>query len=210
MKQVFTLAFILFVFSLKAQYTTYEISNVGSIDISDEMELQGGDYRKVSEKVFDKVSNKIGYDIDFHNRIVFQPKGINTFDTLKESYARIIIQTEYGEFEPLTSVKPKVSVEEIRELEVAIKEEIVKSFKGTALKLVQFYGVSFEKINNQVALKSSYTRRLGDNPLVRVDSYIFENNDRMHTFILSYRIEHEHLWKDKLQYALHSFKIIKQ
>lgn len=193
--------------SVKAQYTTYTIENVGSISITDEMELQGGSYR---EKVNDFLHSFSEYNIGYEDRIVFQPNGINSYDKLNQTYARIIIETEYGYFDTLTSTKPVVSVKEMRELNTMFKNQLIQGFKGTQLSLVEFYGVSLEKINNQVSLKISYTRRLNDNPLVRVDMYKFQNKDRMHTLTLSYRIDHQHRWKDKLTYSLNSFKIFKQ
>lgn len=209
MKKIIILICLTCFFVLKGQYSTYAITNVGFISISDEMELQSGDYRNLSEKVQQYVAKTKGYILDFQNRFVFQPKGINSLENLN-SYARIIIETEFGNYNYLSSIKPTISAQEMRELNSIIKSQTIESFRGTQIKLLNFYGANFEKINNQVALKVSYTRQFANNSPVRVDVYKFENRDRLHTITLSYRIEQENFWKEKLKSALNSFKIIKQ
>lgn len=207
MKKLFLLVVLCISASIKAQYTTYSMAGFGSISVSDDMELQGGDYQKMSKEFHRELSDKIGYEIDFENKIVFQPNGRNSFQNLKKNYARIIILTEFGEFEPLTNVKPIVSVEEIRAIEEELKNQLIRDFKSISMTLVNFFGVSIEKINNQIALKYSYTRRLGNNPLVKVDVYVFQNKDRKHEIYFSYRVQDKHLWENKFKHTLNNIKI---
>lgn len=91
-----------------------------------------------------------------------------------------------------------------------MKQNIIDTFKGTGLKMIDYYGASFQKINNQIALKISYTRRLFSNPPVRVDIYLFENKDRLHRVTLSYRLSDRKLWKSKLEYMLNSLNFYRR
>lgn len=204
MRRILFVFLYFFVNIIQAQYTTYTIEEVGSIAITDDLELQGGNYKEMVDSYLNSIH------INFDSRVVFQPKGLNTLEKEVNSYCRIIIETLYGDYEPLSSKVPKVSVNELRELSEAMKQGLIQSFEGTSLQLINFYGSTIVKVNNQVAIKTSYTRRLGNNAPVRVDVYHFQNRDRMHSLTLSYRIEDAALWKEKLSYSLNSFKIDKQ
>lgn len=204
MKKILLIALCLISLSIKAQYTTYTIDEVGSISVTDDLELQGGNYKEMVDSYLNS------RHINFDSRVVFQPKGLNALDKEVNSYCRIIIETLYGDYEPLYSKIPQVSVNELRELSATMKQSLIQGFAGTSLQLINFYGSTIVKVNNQVAIKTSYTRRLGDNAPVRVDVYHFQNRDRMHSLTLSYRIEDAALWKEKLSHSLNSFKIDKQ
>lgn len=204
MKKILLITLCFISLSIKAQYTTYTIDEVGSISVTDDLELQGGNYKEMVDSYLNSIH------INFDSRVVFQPKGLNTLEKEVNSYCRIIIETLYGDYEPLSSKVPKVSVNELRELSTTMKQSLIQGFAGTSLQLINFYGSTIVKVNNQVAIKTSYTRRLGNNAPVRVDVYHFQNRDRMHSLTLSYRIEDAALWKEKLNHSLNSFKIDKQ
>lgn len=204
MRKIFLITLCFISLSIKAQYTTYTIEGVGSISVTDDLELQGGNYKKMIDSYLNS------RHINFDSRVVFQPKGLNALDKEINSYCRIIIETLYGDYEPLSSKVPKVSVGELRDLSAVMKQSLIEGFAGTSLQLINFFGSTIVNINNQVAIKTSYTRRLGDNAPVRVDVYHFQNRDRMHSLTLSYRIEDADLWKEKLSHSLNSFRIDKQ
>jgi hypothetical protein len=204
MKKILLITLFFISLSIKAQYTTYTIDEVGSISVTDDLELQGGNYKEMVDSYLNS------RHINFDSRVVFQPKGLNALDKEANSYCRIIIETLYGDYEPLYSKIPQVSVNELRGLSASMKQSLIEGFAGTSLQLINFFGSTIVKINNQVAIKTSYTRRLGDNAPVRVDVYHFQNRDRMHSLTLSYRIEDAALWKEKLSHSLNSFKIDKQ
>lgn len=204
MKKIFLITLCFISLSIKAQYTTYTIEGVGSISVTDDLELQGGNYKEMVDSYLNS------RHINFDSRVVFQPKGLNTLEKEVNSYCRIIIETLYGDYEPLSSKVPKVSVGELRDLSAVMKQSLIEGFAGTSLQLINFFGSTIVNINNQVAIKTSYTRRLGDNAPVRVDVYHFQNRDRMHSLTLSYRIEDVDLWKEKLSHSLNSFRIDKQ
>ena len=218
MKKILLITLCFISLSIKAQYTTYTIDEVGSISVTDDLELQGGNYKEMVDSYLNSRhinfnSRHINFDsrhINFDSRVVFQPKGLNALDKEVNNYCRIIIETLYGDYEPLYSKIPQVSVNELRGLSASMKQSLIEGFAGTSLQLINFFGSTIVKINNQVAIKTSYTRRLGDNAPVRVDVYHFQNRDRMHSLTLSYRIEDAALWKEKLSHSLNSFKIDKQ
>lgn len=44
-------------------------------------------------------------------------------------------------------------------------------------------------------------------PYVLVNMYLFQNNDRMHTLILSYRLSEKTYWENDFKKILKSFRI---
>jgi hypothetical protein len=197
------------VVSAQTTFENYLIKNLGYISIPSNMELQGGNYKKLAEEYQKQNSKKFGFEIS-DDRIVFQQKGLNSGDkTGFLSYARVILETtfgNYGDFEKLTtslSATPK----ELTEISAQLKEQTEESFTGTGLKLISWYGVQIVKVNNRTALKISYLRQLNDNPFVTVSMYQFHNNDRMHLLTMSYRQQDADTWKSLYTTILNSFKI---
>ena len=150
MKKILLIALCFISLSIKAQYTTYTIDEVGSISVTDDLELQGGNYKEMVDSYLNS------RHINFDSRVVFQPKGLNALDKEVNSYCRIIIETLYGDYEPLYSKIPQVSVNELRELSATMKQSLIQGFAGTSLQLINFYGSTIVKVNNQVAIKTSY------------------------------------------------------
>lgn len=60
-RKLFFILFVMECFVTYSQYTTYNLEGVGSISVSDEMELQTGDYRTIAKTNYDAFSKKIGY-----------------------------------------------------------------------------------------------------------------------------------------------------
>jgi len=187
----------------------YKLSNIGYISIPNKMEIQSGNYKKISEEYQKEMSEKFGFEVS-GNRIVFQQKGLNEFDKSGfSSYARVIIETDignYGDYEKLTT-NYSATQAELNELSREFKSQVQQSFYGTGLKLISWYGVSITKVNGRTALKISYLRQLNDNPYVVVNMYSFQNNDRMHRLTLSYRQSEEATWKALFTKILNSFTI---
>ena len=157
----------------------YKLNDVGYITIPEEMELQEGIYKKMAEEYI-----KL-YDFEIsENRVVFQQKGLNKFNQKGfQSYARIIIETEYGDFDKdifMTS-------QELKEANTIMRNSVYQNFKNTNLKLISWYGTSVTSINGKSALKVSYLRQLSSNPYVIVNMYIIPNGSKKHIITLSYR-----------------------
>lgn len=213
MKQIITLLTCVLIstisFSQSTDFENYRILQVGSISIPTNMEIQSGNYKKLSETYQKEMSKKYGYEVS-DNRIVFQQKGLNDLEKQGlASYVRVILETEignFGDFDKLTN-KLTATPQEISDISKELKSQMQQSFAGTGLKLITWYGVSIVTINGRTALKISYLRQLNDKPYVVVNMYRFQNNDRLHSLTLSYRQSEEATWKPLLSKIANSFTI---
>ena len=177
----------------------YKLNDVGDITIPEEMELQEGIYKKMVEENIKLYNFEIS-----ENRVVFQQKGLNKFNQKGfQSYARIIIETEYGDFDKdifMTS-------QELKEANTIMRNSVYQNFKNTNLKLISWYGTSVTSINGKSALKVSYLRQLSSNPYVIVNMYIIPNGSKKHIITLSYRQNEEKVGKPIYSKVLKSIKI---
>ena len=196
-------------FSQNVTFLEYKISEVGYISIPDNMEIQAGNFKKFAETYQKELGRKNGYEVS-DERIVFQPKGLNSLDKIAlASYARVILNTDignFGDYGKLTTTFTATPIE-LEELGEQIKSQIQQGMNGTGLKMISWYGIALSIINGKSALKISYTRQLNDHPIVVVKMYQFQNNDRMHTLTLSYRKDDESTWKPLFDKIVNSFII---
>ena len=216
MKTTATLLLSLFVNSVcysqtssKETIENYRLLNVGYISIPTIMEIQSGNYKKNAERVQKEAGKVFGYEVS-DNRVVFQQKGLNNMEQSGfATYARVILETDignFGDYEKITT-KFTATASELVEFSNEIKSQLLQSFSGTQLKLITWYGVSTVTINARTAVKISYLRQAADNPYVVVNIYRFQNNDRMHSLTLSYRQSDEVTWKPLFTNILSSFTI---
>lgn len=180
------------------------IKNVGNFDLPPTMEIQSGLYKEFSDE-----SRKIrGYDAP---TIIAQQKGLNDFG--KEGfakYSRVILETDIGTsgaYEKLNFDFSTIPQSEIAKLSNTYKEQYKQSFINTDFKIIEWFPLKIEKINGMSCIHICYKRQLSNNPLVIVNTYIFQNYDRMHTLTLSYRISETDYWKDDFALILKSFRI---
>ena len=191
------------------EFENYSLSGIGSISIPNTMELQSGKYKEIHDKLEVKVAEKFKYEIT-GNAIVFQQKGLNELEKKSfTSYARIMLDTDIGSPGDYQKATTKIAPtsNEIKELSSDLKTQVIDGFKGTQLKLIDWYGCSFVIINGKQCLKVSYKRQLGSNPEVHVDLYRFQNNDRMHTLTISYRVSDTETVKPIFTKVFNSFKL---
>lgn len=196
-------------FSQSTDFDNYRILEVGSISIPNNMEIQSGNYKKISEIYQKEISKKFGYEVS-DNRVVFQQKGVNDLDKQAlATYVRVILETDIGNFGDYEKLSTKLiaTPQEISDISKEYKTQMQQSFAGTGMKLITWYGVSIVTINGRTALKISYLRQLNDKPFVVVNMYRFQNNDRLHTLTLSYRQSDEATWKSLLTKIANSFII---
>lgn len=196
-------------FSQSTDFDNYRILEVGSISIPNNMEIQSGNYKKISEIYQKEISKKFGYEVS-DNRVVFQQKGVNDLDKQAlATYVRVILETDIGNFGDYEKLSTKLiaTPQEISDISKEFKTQMQQSFAGTGMKLITWYGVSIVTINGRTALKISYLRQLNDKPFVVVNMYRFQNNDRLHTLTLSYRQSDEATWKPLLTKIANSFII---
>jgi hypothetical protein len=182
------------------------IKNIGSFDLPPTMEVQKGKYKEFVNEI-----KKIkGFDA---TQLTAQQKGLNEFSKEGfEKYARVMIETTFGsvgEFEKLNSSITQYTQADILDLSSTYKQQIQQTILGTGVKLIEWYPLKIEKVNGMFCIHISYRRQLQDNPLVLVHMYIFHNNDRIHTFTLSYRLSEVDYWKSDYATILKSFRITK-
>ncbi len=196
-------------FAQSIDFVKYNISEVGSILIPANLELQSGVYKKNSENFQKDVIAKLGFDIS-GDRIVFQQMGLNEYEKKGfSSYVRVIIETNigsYGDYEKLTN-NYTASSQELSEINKLIESQFQKDLIKIGIKIVHWNGVSIVKINGLTALKISYLRQLNDNPIVTVNIFRFQNNDRLHSLTLSCRKSDELIWAPLFTKITKSFSI---
>lgn len=188
MKKLLKYCLLCIITSIQAQ-TLYKLENIGYITIPNEMELQSGIYKKIAQKHI-KTHN---FEVS-ENRIVFQQKGLNKLNnTSFQSYARVIIENQYGDFEQNTNL----SSQELKEVNSIIKKNVEYSLKqmSSDMKIINWYGTTTSRIGGKSAVKLSYTRRLGNNSPVYVVSYIVPNSNQQYTITLSYRADEKAKWQ---------------
>lgn len=212
MKIHVTFALILIHFICTAQKTNfinYKLTDIGNISIPEEMELQSGNYKKHVDEYKAELFEKLDIELS-GSSIVFQPRGVNNLE--KEGsylYARIIIDTQIGktgDYNKLSTILT-ASKSELSEIDIELKKQVQTLLSKGDIKLLDWLGVSIIKINDYSVIKTSYLRQLNNNPIVKVESYMYQNNDRSHLLTMSYRIQDEDKWKDLFSNILNSFKI---
>ncbi|HHT9079519.1 TPA: hypothetical protein ACT5CJ_002303 [Flavobacterium psychrophilum] len=189
---------------LKQNWNRIYIKNLGNFDLPPTMEIQQGKYKEY----IDNLKKIKGFDT---SQLTAQQKGLNKFKKKGfEKYARVIIETTFGsigDFEKLNFNIATYTQADISELNLTYKKQIQQSFIGSGLKLIEWYPIKIKKINNMSCIHMSYKRQLEDKPFVLVNIYQFHNNDRMHTFILSYRVSESTEWKPTFENILKSYRI---
>ena len=194
---------------LKQGWTRVHIENVGNIDLPPTMEVQGGKYKEF-------VDNLLGSRELTVPQLAAQQKGLNENKGPTGKYARVMVETDigsYGDYETLDYDINGFTKADIAELNTATKQQVQQSFiEGSKLgvgqvRLVEWHPVSLKKINGMSCYHLSYTRQMNANPSVIVDTYIFQNNDRLHRLIMSYRVSEAEYWEKDFATILKSFRI---
>ena len=216
MKQIFSIIALLFLAtswgqkppiaaqSLLPNWERFFISNVGYIDIPSYMEVPSGSYEQIMNAYFNRL------EIDAP-QLVFQQKGLNDYNSdAFTKYGRIIVETNlgpYGEFLPLSYNISTVTSAEISQLNLNFKAKTMSDLQSIGHQLIEWHPLRVQKINGMPCIHVSYRRKLGSNPIVLVNYYIFQNNDRVHTLTLSYRVLEAVDWKTDFDRILTSFRI---
>jgi hypothetical protein len=180
------------------------IRNVGLIDMPPNMEVQSGTYQEIMNSYY----NRLEVDAP---QLVFQQKGLNNNTTSSfQNYGRVLLETQigsYGDFQPLSFNIATVTSTEISDLNWNFKQKTMSDLASIGHILIEWYPLKVKKVNGMPCIHVSYKRQLGTNPVVLVNYYIFQNNDRMHSLTLSYRISETALWKTNFDRILTSFRI---
>ncbi len=194
-------------FNVKDGWVRLNIGNVASIDYpTDILELQSGSYKEFSDEW-----QKQTFDIDTAN-FTLQQMGLN--DMLEDSFSkfvRVLFSTVEMDGYELFGPNDEFNFYDLGMSKSEFEEESLKivnqELDATGNRLVEYIDTDIEEINDMYAIVITYTRQLDNNPIVLVKKYNFMNYDKMHTLIFSYRVEDEHIYKDKFEEILDSFII---
>lgn len=180
------------------------VKNFGSFDLPPTMEVQKGTYKENA----DEIKKLNGIDA---SQIIAQQKGLNKNNEEGfEKYGRVLFKTTYGQigdFETLNFNITQYTQSDILELDSFFEKQFKLSVLGTKLKIIEWYPLKIEKINEMSCFHMSYKRQLDNNPFVLVHIYSFHNNDRMHTFTLSYRISELDYWESDFEKIIKSVNV---
>ena len=191
-------------------WTLYEIENIGQLAVPPTLELR-------DDNSFTALAADIIHDsyvthkkIEMtKSQLVFQPKGSNKLDKEAFSkYARIMItysKGEYGDFYKWNE-KFEFTDSEYQELDDYFKNEVVSLMAMMNIKLIEWYPLEFGNINGLSYMKTSLTRQMGDNPIVKVDKYNFFNSNEAVEITLSYRISESDIWKEDFSKVINTFR----
>lgn len=164
------------------------------------LELQGGSYGEMMKD----------FSGSPEDRVVAQPKNINDFDSgALEKYSRIIVITrksQNGNYSQLGS--PLI----FSKAEMVEWENFVSKMAGSSslIRIISRQPAKVVTINGIDMLYSTYKRTVADGPPALVMMYIVQNNDRIHTVILSYRESQSEIWKYDFEKVMGTFEFQKK
>ncbi len=197
-----------------ATWKTVSIPGVSTYQIPPTLELQKGAYKQISDQYRQNVL-EISESPD---RVIVQPKGINDFaPAALKRYCRIIVETQRGATgdylqldEPL-----QVSEAELKELDKDSKNQMqqgaaMSTAKGRKMTILSWQPVKIVRVNGVRAILATYTRSMQDASPVLVRVYRIQNNDYLHTIMISYRESEKDLWADDLEKVINTFKFKKR
>jgi len=194
---------------IPTDWTVFEIEKIGRIAIPPTMELRDDNsfISLVADIVRDNllVHKKIEMT---KSKLIFQPKGSNDLDEDAFSkYSRILMNYSNGEPGDFYKWNEKFdfSTSDEKELNEYFKQEIVEPMAAMDIKLIKWYPLEFSSINGLSYMKTSFTRQMRDNPVVRVDKYNFFNYDESVEITLSYRLSENNIWASDFSKVINYF-----
>lgn len=165
------------------QFSTVKIEGIGSVGLPSNMEIQGGAYKEISDKI--KEINGVNA-----SKVIFQQKNLNNFDGgSMQTYARVFIRTEIGTTGDFKKLSESLSQSEADEVNSTFKSQIESEAPRANAKVLEWYKATTTTLNNQNAIKYGYKRQIGVNKPVLVEVYMLQNNDRLHIITFEYRLD---------------------
>lgn len=195
-------------------WQTVSIPGICTFQIPASVEIQKGTYKQINDK-FRGIFLEIETSPD---RVVAQPKGINSFDPqARKLYCRIIVETDRGSRGDYSSIDDPLAVSqpELDEVDEILKQEIqnaaaLYTSKGMKMTITSWEPVKIVRVNGVDALRTTYTRRINDSPPVIVNMFMIPNNDCMHKITVSYRLAEKDRWATDLSKVPDTFKFVKR
>ena len=143
--------------------------------------------------------------------IVFQPKGLNdSLSKLNDQYARVLVYVIDARDDPFPRNNEMLSIpkDELNEIETSYRARFENFIKGNNAKLIDWS--SFEVSQNaQIAyIKFSMRRSMGNNPIVRVHTYLIFNFSTAFEITVSYRETEAFLWANDLEKIINTVNLL--
>lgn len=198
MKVLFTIFTTCTLIATGFAQSTVIIKGFGQINCPANMEIQGGAYKEYMDKV--KEINGVSA-----SKVILQQKGLNDGTGGLDTYARIMIRTSFGDFNPITSPISQSDANEVNDIfESQIKTE---AYSNNAVILSWDKAIS-TTLNGYKAVKFGYKRKIGNNPIVTVETYLIQNTDRMYSITFESRND-SYDWSSLFIKSKNSIKISK-
>ena len=187
--------------SVSAQLTTVKIENFGSIGLPKNMEIQGGAYKEITEKI--KEVNGVSA-----SKVIFQQKNLNTADKSSfTTYARVFVRTQQGNNGDFKKLKDALTTADANDVNTEFKNQIESEAPRNNATILEWYKARVTTLNNQNVITFGYKRQIGSNPPVKVETFMFQNYDRLHIVTFEYRID-ENNWSSVFTSVKSSIKIL--
>lgn len=187
MKLLYSILFLLvFNFAATSQenkFSTVRIEGFGSIGLPSNMEIQGGVYKELSDRI--KEINGVNA-----SKVIFQQKNLNNLDgSSMQTYARVFIRTEKGVAGDFKKLSESLTQPEADEINSTFKSQIESEAPRANAKILEWHKATTSTLNGQNAIKYGYKRQIGSNKPVSVEVYMLQNNDRLHIVTFEYRLD---------------------
>jgi len=174
---------ILLSYSQEPKQSMVKIEGFGSIGLPSNMEIQGGVYKELSDRI--KEINGVNA-----SKVIFQQKNLNNLDGgSMQTYARVFIRTEKGGAGDFKKLSESLTQTEADEINSTFKSQIESEAPRANAKILEWNKATTTTLNGQNAIKYGYKRQIGSNKPVLVEVYMLQNNDRLHIVTFEYRLD---------------------
>jgi hypothetical protein len=199
-----------FKFDIPKDWILYNIGDVGQIGIPSILELRSkNSVHTLNQKAIKNyfvTHKKIEVSSLSNYQLIFQPLGYDS-GKIPSTYVRVLIhyhKGKLGDFMKWNDASNLTSSER-EELYIEYKKDLVdfisKGKDEMKVRLIKINPIEVGKTNGLDYIKHSYTRQMGDRPIVKVQTYSFYNSDEMVEITISYGLaenETENLYLEKI------------
>jgi hypothetical protein len=183
--------------SIPKDWTLYEIGDIGQIGIPSTLELRGDNsVHSLNQKAIRNyfvVHKKIDVSSLTNYQLIFQPLGYDN-GKIPSTYVRVLIHYEKGKLGDFMKWNDasNLTKSDREELDKMYKRKLLDAIsKGKdimKMKLISKNPIEIGKTNDLAYIKHSYTRQMGDRPIVKVQTFTFYNSDEMVEITISHSL----------------------
>ena len=191
-------------------WALYEIGDVGQIAIPSTLEMRSkNSVHTLNQKAIKNylvVHKKIEVSSLTNYQLIFQPLGYDNGE-IHSTYIRVLIHYQKGKlgdfmkWNGASNLKSSDREEIDKKYRKKLLDAISKGKDVMKVKLISRNPIEVRKTNGLAYIKHSYTRQMGDRPIVKVQTYTFNNSDEMVEITIIYSLaenETENLNLDKI------------